>query len=178
MRLDRPDAWLAQAGRIFTLLEIKSEYQDYGLSYNYSRDISCNLVLKVVVDSIDLWLALSPAPENPPKGYLFVCPAQHLQSGQYSFRSPECPAYWSLDPAGVERLSTEEATRIGLPRIQFDMRVHGRFWDASVYDGLRQFHRAKGFNPNSEEVALQLGYPIYRVSGDLCGPFACGEKNI
>ncbi|KAJ7906966.1 hypothetical protein B0H13DRAFT_2332925 [Mycena leptocephala] len=31
---------------------------------------------------------------------------------------------------------------------------------ADVYAGLRQFHRAKGFDPDSQDVA---GYPIYQL---------------
>ncbi|KAJ7755486.1 hypothetical protein B0H16DRAFT_715739 [Mycena metata] len=39
-----------------------------------------------------------------------------------------------------------------------------RSWDASVYAGLRKFHRAKGFDPDSQDVARHLGYPLYQVS--------------
>ncbi|KAJ7858600.1 hypothetical protein B0H13DRAFT_1471805, partial [Mycena leptocephala] len=72
---------------------------------------------------------------------------------------PDCPAYWSLDPAGVKRLGTEEAVHFGFPSIELTTTVFGRSWDASVYAGLRQFHRAKGFDPDSQEVASHLGQP-------------------
>lgn len=49
------------------------------------------------------------------------------------------------------------------------MKVLGRSWENAVYAGLRQFHEAKGFDPYSREVALELGYPLFRVS---CEPNA------
>jgi hypothetical protein len=44
------------------------------------------------------------------------------------------------------------------------MVVHGGSWDASVYDGIRQYHEAKGFGPYSHEVALELGSPLFQLS--------------
>ncbi|KAJ6556265.1 hypothetical protein B0H19DRAFT_947689, partial [Mycena capillaripes] len=99
-----------------------------------------------------------------PTGYLFVCPPTDLQTGASSFRWPGCPAYWSLDPLGGKRLSTNEVTRLGFPSIEFKVGACRRSWDASVYDGLRQFHRAKGFDPDSQDVARHLGYPLYQIS--------------
>ncbi|KAJ7153842.1 hypothetical protein C8R46DRAFT_897824, partial [Mycena filopes] len=85
------------------------------------------------------------------------------------------PAYWSLDPSGVERLSTEEATRLGFPPLELTTKVWGMSWDASVYDGLRQFHQAKGFNPESQDVARHLGYPLYQLSEEVDPLFAHGK---
>ncbi|KAJ7805348.1 hypothetical protein B0H14DRAFT_2611438 [Mycena olivaceomarginata] len=57
----------------------------------------------------------------------------------------------------------EDATLLGLPSIQFIKEIEGSSWDASVYAGLHQFHQTKGFNPESQEVALHLGYPLYEI---------------
>ncbi|KAJ7153799.1 hypothetical protein C8R46DRAFT_848176, partial [Mycena filopes] len=73
------------------------------------------------------------------------------------------PAYWSLDPSGAERLSAGEATRLGFPPFRLTTKVRGRWWNASVYTGLRQFHQAKGFDPESQEVARHLGEPLWQV---------------
>ncbi|KAJ6561626.1 hypothetical protein B0H19DRAFT_1068380 [Mycena capillaripes] len=67
-----------------------------------------------------------------PKGFLFVCPAKDFQSGPTSCRWPECPVYWSLDPSGIEKLSTDETRRLGFPFVQLTD-VYGSSWDASVY---------------------------------------------
>ncbi|KAJ7017337.1 hypothetical protein C8F04DRAFT_920109, partial [Mycena alexandri] len=71
--------------------------------------------------------------------------------------------YWSLDPSGANRLSTEEATRRGFPAIRLTTKVFGHYWDTSVYAGLRQFHRAKGFDPDSQDIALHLGLPLFQL---------------
>jgi hypothetical protein len=46
------------------------------------------------------------------------------------------------------------------------MAVEGLSWDACVYDGIHQFHKAKGFDPCSQEVALELGYSLVHLSCD------------
>ncbi|KAJ6522046.1 hypothetical protein B0H19DRAFT_900630, partial [Mycena capillaripes] len=66
-------------------------------------------------------------------------------------------AYWSLDPVGVDRLTAEEATELGFPSIRLNSTIDGVSWDATVYAGLRRFHKAKGFNPDSQDVARYLG---------------------
>ncbi|KAJ6464479.1 hypothetical protein C8R45DRAFT_794667, partial [Mycena sanguinolenta] len=77
---------------------------------------------------------------------------------------PACPAYWSLDPSGADRLSTEDARILGFPAIHIEGIMAGMSWDRSVYEGLRRFHEGKGFDPESqEEVTRQLGYPLYEV---------------
>ncbi|KAJ7735462.1 hypothetical protein B0H16DRAFT_128926 [Mycena metata] len=94
-----------------------------------------------------------------------------FQIGPCSFRWPNRPAYWSLDPEGIEALSTEEAERLGFPSFQLSTNIRGEYWDASVYAGLRQFHQAKGFDPDSQDVARHLGHPLYELCGDMNSPF-------
>ncbi|KAJ6462828.1 hypothetical protein C8R45DRAFT_788709, partial [Mycena sanguinolenta] len=65
-------------------------------------------------------------------------------------------AYWPLDPSGVDCLSPEDATQLGFPSFEPTTRVDGMYWDSSVYEGLRQFHEGKGFDPYSQDVARHL----------------------
>ena len=116
--------------------------------------------------------------EKPPEGYLFLCPVQHLQPNPGSFQWPESPAYWSTDPFGTERLSTEEATDLGFPSIELTVNVNGHSWDESVYAGLRTFHRAKGFDPDTQDVARHLGYPLYQLSSNVEPIFAHGKHTL
>jgi hypothetical protein len=102
-------------------------------------------------------LKVSGTTEDPPRGFLFLCPEEDFHVGPSSFCWPVCPAYWSLDPSGVNRLSLEEATRHGFPHTTID----GWYWDGIVYTGLRHFHQAKGFDPDSQEVAKHLRYPLF-----------------
>ncbi|KAJ7107466.1 hypothetical protein C8R44DRAFT_554410, partial [Mycena epipterygia] len=97
---------------------------------------------------------------NSPNGYLFLCPSQHFQTSASSFRFPDRPAYWSLDPSGAQSLRPEEADRLGFPSVKTRTEVWTRSWDASVYAGLRKFHEAKGFDPDSQDVARYLGEPL------------------
>ncbi|KAJ7760212.1 hypothetical protein DFH07DRAFT_698688, partial [Mycena maculata] len=95
--------------------------------------------------------------------YLFLCPIKDLKIGSSSFRWPDCPVYWSLAPAGDACLSTEEARRLGFPSLELRIHTWARSWDASVYSSLSQFHQAKGFIPDSQDVARHLGAPLFQL---------------
>ncbi|KAJ7927327.1 hypothetical protein B0H13DRAFT_1598805 [Mycena leptocephala] len=91
---------------------------------------------------------------------------------------PDCPAYWSLDPSGAERLSPEEAAELGFPSIRSLTSIYIDSWDADVYAALRQFHRAKGFDPDSQDVARHLGYPLYQLPSAVDALFAHGKSSL
>ncbi|KAJ7230812.1 hypothetical protein C8J57DRAFT_1010032, partial [Mycena rebaudengoi] len=73
--------------------------------------------------------------------------------------------YWSLDPSGAQRLGSEEAERIGFPLLSVSMFVETHSWDDLVYAGILEFHHAKGFDPYSQDVAREFGYPLIEVCG-------------
>ncbi|KAF7334337.1 hypothetical protein MSAN_02378600 [Mycena sanguinolenta] len=143
-------AWLAQANHIFAKLQEVAHAEDY-----------------VCINEPDI-----------PDGYLFVCPPEDLRTNTEPhanlYQWPACPAYWSLNPSGADRLSTEDAKNLGFPTIHIETVMHGWSWDCSVYRGLRRFHEGKGFDPDSREVARQLGYPLFEVLSD-CMPFPARE---
>ncbi|KAF7374206.1 hypothetical protein MSAN_00302700 [Mycena sanguinolenta] len=145
--------WPSQANHILTTLQISSDFEDY-----------------VVVDEIHFELSVSTTEEDVPPGFLFLCPPAHFQTGKCAFKWPDCPAYLSLDPSGADRLTPEDAANLGFPSFQLSTRLHGWSWDASVYAGIRHFHQAKGFDPDSQDVARHLGHPLYQVPGP--SPFA------
>lgn len=116
----------------------------------------------VLVHGIQCSLRLWGPTEGLPPGYLFLCPlAGFERDAPGCFGIPDCPAYWSHDPSGVERLSAEEVRNFGFPDINLKMSVTGLLWDSSVYDGIRQFHEAKGFDPSSQDVGVELRYPLF-----------------
>ncbi|KAF8178315.1 hypothetical protein K438DRAFT_1274369 [Mycena galopus ATCC 62051] len=140
--------WLAQANHIFDCLDITSDFENCvfmeGVQYR-------------------LWMSERGAPI--PLGYLFLCPVAHLQSDSATFlRIPDCPAYWSLDPSGANRLNAEAAQDLGFPNIEFRFNVKVKSWDESVYAGIRKFHEAKGIVPCSEDAVMALGYPLVQLS--------------
>jgi hypothetical protein len=120
-----------------------------------------------LVDGIDYYIQLCGPTHGLPPGYLFVCPSAELEADESAcFRIPDRVAYWSLHPSGFDRLSDEEAETLGFPAIQLKVQVAVISWDASVYDGISQFQKAKGFNPHSQEVTIELGCPLLQVSCD------------
>lgn len=118
------------------------------------------------------------ASADPPPGYLFLCPAEDFQIGPSSFCWPDCVAYWSLDPSGAKRLSTDEATSLGFPSIQFRTTIEGPSWDSGVYAGIRRFHQAKGFDPESQDLARYLGKPLYQLASEVESSFAYGKSSV
>ncbi|KAJ6465815.1 hypothetical protein C8R45DRAFT_1022485 [Mycena sanguinolenta] len=152
--------WMAQANHIFALLQTTSHLDDY-----------------VILDMVSFILRCLPNPANPPKqeGYLFVCPPEDFRTKENSFQWPKCPAYWSLDPSGTDRLSPEDGEMLGFATIHLETVMHGGFWDRSVYEGLRQFHRGKGFDPRSQEIARRLKYPLFELSREEIAPLTYYE---
>jgi hypothetical protein len=103
--------------------------------------------------------------ENLPLGSLFLCPLAEFQMDVPGcFRIPDCPAYWARDPTGAEKLNAEEARILGFPDLSWRIEVMGGSWNSSVYHGIREFHEAKGFDVNGQDVAIELGYPLFHVS--------------
>ncbi|KAK6980631.1 hypothetical protein R3P38DRAFT_2808893 [Favolaschia claudopus] len=72
-------------------------------------------------------------------------------------------AYWLLNPQGSERLDAKHADQMGFPSLKLSTTVFGLSWDDIVYAGLGDFHKAKGFDPYSQEVAVHLRKPLYQL---------------
>ncbi|KAJ7670167.1 hypothetical protein DFH06DRAFT_162084 [Mycena polygramma] len=153
--IDEARHWFSQANHIFNRCQITSNFNEY-----------------VLVDFISFHIEISKTRTALPTGFLFVCPPGAFFTGQFSYCWPECPAYWSLDPSGVERFTIEEAIELGFPTLQFSTYIDGRSWDSSVYAGLRKFHQAKGFDPYSQDVARHLGHHLYQPAANVYAPFA------
>jgi hypothetical protein len=125
-------------------------------------------VQTVVTDSVCFEItSVATIVEDHPTGYLFLCPPKDFESGPSSFRWPECPAYWSLDPSGSQRISKDDADKLGFPLLQVNTILWANFWPGSVYDGLRQFHNAKGFDSDSCDLARHLSHEFYQISSGI-----------
>ncbi|KAJ7036869.1 hypothetical protein C8F04DRAFT_999485 [Mycena alexandri] len=155
------EAWLGQSNHIFSRLQITSNFEDYG-----------------PVHAIQFKIIISNPTAHLPSGYLFLCPTAEFRTGPASFRWPDFPAHWSLDPSGVDRPSSEEATQLRFPSFQLATQVRGYSWDTSVYTGLRQFHQAKRFDPDSQDIARHLGQPLYRLCREVETQFAHMDELI
>ncbi|KAJ7063827.1 hypothetical protein C8F01DRAFT_1021946 [Mycena amicta] len=157
------DLWLSQSNHVMNRLHASYNCEDYGTPCRGSVGIVDD-PQTVVVHRIVFQIIINAHPLS--KGYLFLCPAEDFEVGPSLFCWPDCPAYWSLDPTGVERLSTEEASRLGFPSFDLTSEVWVDSWDDSVYAGIRNFQRAKGFNPYTQDVARVLEHPLYNLPAE------------
>ncbi|KAJ6464548.1 hypothetical protein C8R45DRAFT_1024379 [Mycena sanguinolenta] len=154
--------WLAQANYIFSQLQTTSNLDDYVFVYMTTFRLRC-----------------LPKPQAQQlQGYLFICPPGDIRTGENSCKWPDCPAYWSLDPSGAVPLSSEDAKTFGFPIIHIETLVKGYSWDDSVYQGLQQFHTGKGFDPDSQDMARDLGYPLFELSTEEVPPLAYGTTDL
>ncbi|KAJ6578856.1 hypothetical protein DFH09DRAFT_1310824 [Mycena vulgaris] len=98
--------------------------------------------------------------------YLFLFPGNvDVSDGQLTVDlPPESETYYlSFNPQGIERLSEDTIEQIGLPRLSFEAIVHAIQWPQNHYNLIRECHRAKGFDPDTQDVAIELGYPLVDV---------------
>ncbi|KAJ7063811.1 hypothetical protein C8F01DRAFT_35804 [Mycena amicta] len=142
--------WLSQSNYVMNHLHASYNCEDYA-------------VVRRIVFQIMIPTHSQPLPE----GYLFLAPAADFEVGPSLFCWPDCPAYWSLDPTGVERLSTKEAEQLGFPAFDLTMGVLVVSWDDSAYAGIRKFQRAKGFDPYTQDAARALEHPLYDLPAEL-----------
>ncbi|KAJ7057444.1 hypothetical protein C8F01DRAFT_1372121 [Mycena amicta] len=134
--------WMSQASHIFNSLNIRDKFDSYFLAYGWPK-------VKFTV------------PEGAPNGYLFYSPI--------GLQLPKKPSqiFWSFDPLGREQLSWKEARARGFPKLILSNFVEAFQWDASVYEEIRAMHIAKGFDPDTQDVARHLGYPLFELVSDI-----------
>ncbi|EEB89796.1 hypothetical protein MPER_12073 [Moniliophthora perniciosa FA553] len=97
--------------------------------------------------------------------------------------------FWSFDKTGQSRMSEEECERRGLPVLTLVIRYPGyvwpRLWPIYVYNTLRDWQKARGFNPATSDWARHMGYPEWEIMGDsgrfdqgvdIKGQFAVGDS--
>ncbi|KAI3604765.1 hypothetical protein WG66_008136 [Moniliophthora roreri] len=110
-----------------------------------------------------------PVEETPLKPvYLFVHPLPTTLSELVSWM--ERPRYfWSFDETGQSRLSEEECEWWGLPVLVPDTGVLDQVelysWPTNVYTALRDWQKARGFDPTTSDWAQSRGYPELEIVG-------------
>ncbi|KAJ7633879.1 hypothetical protein DFH06DRAFT_1336956 [Mycena polygramma] len=85
---------------------------------------------------------------------------------------PKLTVYWFLDPSGVQRFSTEEASKLGFPPLEMGTSLDIDSSDSGLYAGLRKFHQPKGFDPYSQDLARDPGSPLYQPAPNIDASFA------
>ncbi|KAF7331347.1 hypothetical protein MKEN_00012400 [Mycena kentingensis (nom. inval.)] len=104
--------------------------------------------------------------------YCFLAPASTVFQPDNLIASV---AYWSMDPTGNERLSTADARRLGLPELSISAYIQGTKYPDAFYDEIDAFHRAKGFDPDSADVARHLGLPVFELTPSARPRTRCGS---
>ncbi|KAJ7787193.1 hypothetical protein B0H14DRAFT_2954908 [Mycena olivaceomarginata] len=115
----------------------------------------------------DDWLNACFRPNAPTsKVYLFLFnPQVEVLDGQIIVINPPDAEkyYWSFDPAGLDQLTHEIAEDIGLPTPKFMIVPHGLFLEEEETNLICEFHAAKGFDPESQDIAIAMGYPLVDI---------------
>jgi hypothetical protein len=109
--------------------------------------------------------------------YLFLLPpVVDASGGHLTVHVPPANErhYWSFDPEGSGCLSQEALEELALPTVHFKVRASGAHRTQQQYNVIADFHRAKGFDPTSQDVALELGYPLVDV--DRLNSLINGDK--
>ncbi|KAJ7489144.1 hypothetical protein FB451DRAFT_683398 [Mycena latifolia] len=156
--------WLMQANYIFAKLGIKTNFEAFKLIKNVEYSLSWCAPEALGNGALPCIGAIKS------DAYLFLCPRTSLLGKDSSeFRYPESPVYyWSLDPTGNARLSYDDRLSLGLPELELHITYAGYFWSEAVYGAVREFQKAKGFDPYTPEAARHLGIPIYGLPRDIC----------
>ncbi|KAJ7057435.1 hypothetical protein C8F01DRAFT_991960 [Mycena amicta] len=158
---DGTNTWLSQAGHVFSSLNIRDNFDSYGMCVIH---LSVHNQLNFAVIVAPAQVKVECSAQSIPTGYLFLCSAYRALANE---DSKEGIAYWSLDPLGYKRLSREEARARGFPNLAITKEFDRYSWDVSVYEEIRALHIARGLDPDSQDIARSLGYPLFELVSDI-----------
>ncbi|KAJ7198682.1 hypothetical protein C8J57DRAFT_469121 [Mycena rebaudengoi] len=151
--------WLSQANNIMDKTGLDAD------EYCLLMDLTLRFSISSNADEFTLqgtFMADSPTDEV----YLFLFPTSVVNSrGHLAVHLPlETETYyWSFDPEGIEHLPQDSLDKFALPSVSFWAQVLAACWSQEIYDSIATCHRAKGFDPASQDVAIELGYPLLNV---------------
>ncbi|KAJ8080092.1 hypothetical protein PM082_016920 [Marasmius tenuissimus] len=158
-------AWLGQALYVFDVLGIPREgWEDYTLIPDHLISFS------LIHHDSESQTRLRPRDfhvQFDPPYYLFVFPdgiSLDIVFGELA--PPESLYYWSVDPDGSSRMSEAQCMALGLPcfcRTRVRPVCHGWQWKVEIYDLVRRWQEAKGFDPTTTDFARSMGYPIVEM---------------
>ncbi|KAJ7768010.1 hypothetical protein B0H14DRAFT_358721 [Mycena olivaceomarginata] len=100
------------------------------------------------------------------KVYLFLFPPQVkiLDNQLTVINLPDAEKYyWAFDPAGLDQLTHEIAEDIGLPTPEFRIEPWGLLLEEEETNLIHEFHAAKGFDPESQDVAVVVRCPLVDI---------------
>ncbi|KAK1230810.1 hypothetical protein PQX77_006082 [Marasmius sp. AFHP31] len=103
-----------------------------------------------------------------PPYYLFVLPPPQLPDMtpdivSWILAPAESLYYWSIDHDGNSRISEANHMALGLPCFHNHSATLPCGWKAEIYDLVRQWQVAKGFDPTTTDFARSMGHPIVEI---------------
>ncbi|KAJ8080005.1 hypothetical protein PM082_016831 [Marasmius tenuissimus] len=160
-RLSHYEAWLSQAIHVFNVAGVpKEEWED------------CNcfvdLTLFVTNDGQTQHLPRNVDIEFDPPYYLFIIQPPRLPDttpdvAVWSGAPAESLYYWSADPNGDSRMSDMQCIGLALPCFRPFVDWSPVSWKSEVYDFMRQWQVAKGFDPLTTDFARSMRYPVVDI---------------
>ncbi|KAK7057866.1 hypothetical protein R3P38DRAFT_2760029 [Favolaschia claudopus] len=144
-------------------------------SYIFSRQKYCSLSdFNCIINDVRITFSPEPPPHQtilPDPAFLFLPPTKDcISSDGMRLQYPDRAPYWSLHPSGNPRLSPEQAAILCLPPVNIEISMFVHFYSAQFYAAAAEFYRRKGFDPTSQDVARELGEPLYHLVDDDTDP--------
>ncbi|KAJ7231630.1 hypothetical protein C8J57DRAFT_179528 [Mycena rebaudengoi] len=153
--------WLSQQNYVRTHLQNAISADEYLV---FTTGISFNCTVKARWDSFTLRGTFMTDSLPFLKVYLFLFrPQVELVDGRITVMNPPNSEkyYWAFDPAGLDRLTHQTTEDIDLPTPEFSIELSGT--DDRYCGLIRDIHAAKGFDPDSQEAAIAIGYPLVDI---------------
>ncbi|KAI3616884.1 hypothetical protein WG66_004176 [Moniliophthora roreri] len=157
--------WLSQSSRVFDAVNVVERKEDFfivrppDLTIQFSRRPTASRILRN---------GEHPIKETPPTPiYLFLHPLPMSISELVSWKVGHF-YFWSFDRTGQSRTSEEECERWGLPVLTVSTSwVHDSIllcsWPAYAYTTIRDWQKARGFDPATSDWARHRGYPEFEI---------------
>ncbi|KAJ7276577.1 hypothetical protein C8J57DRAFT_1309718 [Mycena rebaudengoi] len=152
--------WLSQANNIMDKAGLDADEYYLLMGLNLQFSISSSNVDEFTLQGTFMADSLTD------EVYLFLFPTNVANSrGQLAVHLPlETETYyWSFDPDGIEHLPQDYLDKFALPSVRLRARVAALHWSQELYDSIAACHHAKGFDPASQDVAIELGYLLLDV---------------
>ncbi|KAJ7642069.1 hypothetical protein FB45DRAFT_365149 [Roridomyces roridus] len=105
---------------------------------------------------------MTNAPQDEAYLFLFAPQTRELDDVRVIIENPPDTEkyYWASDPDGLHVLAQDIVEDMGLPTVEFDLNLIGYRQDRSL---LHDLHVAKGFDPATQDLAEEMGYPLVDV---------------
>ncbi|KAL0568796.1 hypothetical protein V5O48_013179 [Marasmius crinis-equi] len=159
------ETWLSQACHAFSALRIpREEWKDYAL-------FDDTVYLTLLPDRENQG-SYQLDPETP--CYLFVLPPPQRPDTTPDvdiWSQGENLYYWSFDPIGDSVMPVDQSRALGLPSYTNHVLILSGTWKPEVYDFMRLWQIAKGFDPATTDFARSMGYPILEIMAADEGKF-------